>query len=83
MTHDADDSRFDRLTDAMHQLGLGVARIEGAVGALVARQEDHLGRVDDHEKRIRGIERRMYALPSMATLLAIGSLLVAVWSRIT
>ena len=83
MTPDADDTRFDRLTDAVHQLGLGVAKIEGAVGALVVRQEDHFGRVDDHEKRIRGIERRMYALPSMATLLAIGSLLVAVWSRIT
>lgn len=35
-------------------------------------------RVDDHETRIRTVERRVWALPSLATIIALASLAVAI-----
>jgi hypothetical protein len=33
--------------------------------------------VDDHEKRLRAVEKRVWALPSLAGLLGVASLLVS------
>lgn len=32
-------------------------------------------RISDHERRVRDLERRVWALPSVATVIALGSLL--------
>jgi hypothetical protein len=50
-----------------------------AVGSL-ARQLDKVpGQVDDHEKRLRTLERARWPLPSLAAVCGVGGLVVALW----
>ena len=45
---------------------------------LVERETFAQHRVDDHETRIRAVERRVWAVPSFAVLVAVASLVVTV-----
>ena len=38
-------------------------------------------RIGDHEKRLRELERRVWALPSVATVIAVVSLLWNLWKK--
>lgn len=62
----------DRKVDAVRS---EVAQVARAHGELVAD-------LTDHEARIRTLERGRWPLPSVAALIALASLIVAIWSFI-
>lgn len=72
------DNDVRRIEDKVDGLALVLARLEGSLNPtlekLTADQQDADKRAEDHERRIRGLERFRYSVPSMALL----SLLVAV-----
>jgi hypothetical protein len=37
----------------------------------------------DQEARVRAIERRLYAIPSAAVIISLGSLIVAAWEKVS
>jgi hypothetical protein len=37
----------------------------------------------DQEARVRAIERRLYAIPSAAVVISLGSLIVAAWEKVS
>ena len=49
-----------------------LARIDTKLDVVIARAEDH-------ETRLRQVERRLFALPGLAALLATASLVVAIF----
>lgn len=51
-------------------------RTEGAVARLMERDEAREKRAEDHETRLRDLEKKVWALPSLATLIALGSFVV-------
>lgn len=55
-----------------------------AEDVIVLRQEasHSVALADDHERRIRAIERRIWALPSIATVLGVIGVVLGVWDRL-
>ena len=64
----------DPLVITLGDVYLAVRKVEEAVGIIPAQAQT----IGDHEKRLRSIERWLYALP-ISVLLAIGS---AVWAQV-
>jgi hypothetical protein len=56
-----------------------------AEGVAVLREDArlHASVAADHEKRLREIERRIWALPSIATVIALVSLALALYDRLS
>jgi cell division septum initiation protein DivIVA len=48
-----------------------LTRIEAKLDYLADTYSAHLKDHDDHEERIRSLEKKVWTLPSMATLLAV------------
>jgi hypothetical protein len=85
--------KLDRIREDVHALSVSVANLAGDVRSLVSRQERHdtehdVARVEgvttmaDIERRIRQLERRSYAIPSLAAVLGVAGFAVALWSLI-
>ena len=55
-----------------------VIRLTGRVDVLIAEQTGASDKIQDHEVRLRGLERRQWPLPSLALLVSIGALAAAV-----
>jgi hypothetical protein len=58
-----------------------VVRLTGRVDVLISQQSATQSDVADHESRLRALERARWPLPSLAALLAIGSLGVSLFLR--
>lgn len=54
-----------------------VVRLTGRVDVLIAQQEDIKHDLNDHENRIRNIERSRWPLPTVSVLVAIVALIIA------
>lgn len=55
-----------------------VVRLTGRVDVLIAQQENANHRSDDHEQRIRALERGRWPLPTVSVVIAVGALVVSV-----
>jgi hypothetical protein len=53
-----------------------LTKIESALTNLENIYKDHLQEHTDHETRIRSLEKKVWSIPSLATLIAIVSLLL-------
>jgi SMC interacting uncharacterized protein involved in chromosome segregation len=53
-----------------------LTRIESKLDNLEKIYEDHLQEHSDHETRIRSLEKKIWSLPSLATIIAIASVLI-------
>jgi len=51
-----------------------VVRLTGRVDVLITQQEDANKDLQDHELRIRGLERNRWPLPALSALIALGAL---------
>ena len=58
-----------------------VVRLTGRVDVLINQQSATQSDVADHESRLRLLERGRWPLPSLAALLAVGSLMVSLFTR--
>lgn len=58
-----------------------VIRVSSKVDGLVQQMADHSARATDHETRLRSLERARWPLPSLAVLIAVGSLIATVLAR--
>lgn len=54
-----------------------VVRLSGGVEVIVAQQAQTKSEVEDHETRIRALERARWPLPSIAVLLSVGATVLA------
>lgn len=57
----------------------GFARVDGSLALLVQRGEQTDRQLADHEARLDTLERSRWPLPSLAALVAIVGLLLALW----
>ncbi len=55
-----------------------VVRLTGRVDVLITQQGEASKDLQDHENRLRVLERARWPLPSLAALLAVASLAVAI-----
>lgn len=53
-----------------------MSELRGAVGKLAEREKD----IDDHEARLRALERSRWPLPALAALIALASLITTIYS---
>lgn len=58
-----------------------VVRLTGRVDVLIAQSEEVRHDLQDHENRLRTLERARWPLPALSVLIALGSLSVAVLTR--
>ena len=57
----------------------GFIRVDGQLALLVQRGEQTDKKLDDHEARLDALEKNRWPLPSIAALVALGSLGVTLW----
>ncbi|WP_424888104.1 hypothetical protein [Streptomyces sp. XH2] len=62
---------------------VGFARVDGALGLLVQRSDQSERKLDDHDTRLAALERNRWPLPSLAALVAVLGLAVALWQAAT
>lgn len=55
-----------------------VVRLTGRVDVVIAQQEDAKHRIEDHENRIRVIERGRWPLPTLSVIFAAGALALSI-----
>lgn len=58
-----------------------VIRLTGRVDVLISQQSTTQAEVQDHESRLRVLERARWPLPSAAVLLSIAALIVPLFTR--
>jgi hypothetical protein len=80
---DQNGQKLDRIGDAVTDVRLAVATLGGDVRATLQRLDGHDNVAGDVEKRLRVIERRLYAIPGIATLVSLGSLALALYVAFT
>jgi flagellar basal body-associated protein FliL len=69
--------------DQLVRLGTELGRVVAQLARLSDADETTQNTLKDHEHRIRNAERRLWAIPTAATLLATGSLIVAIVALVT
>lgn len=57
----------------------GFARVDGALALLVQRSDQNDRRIEDHEHRLEALERARWPIASVTTLVAVGTLGLALW----
>lgn len=80
---DQNSAKLDRIGDAVTDVRLAVATLGGDVRATLQRLDGHDTVSDDVEKRLRVLERRLYAIPALSTITALASLGLALWLAFT
>ncbi|MET9468477.1 hypothetical protein ABZY44_27560 [Streptomyces sp. NPDC006544] len=58
---------------------VGMTRIDGSLALLVQRSDQTDKQVADHERRLDLLERGRWPLPSLAALVAVVGVLLALW----
>lgn len=59
-----------------------IARLTGRVDVVIAQNEDMRKKHEDHELRLRALERNRWPLPTVAVLVAVASLAVAIITKL-
>jgi hypothetical protein len=67
------------LAEIRRSVEVGFTEQRGQLALLVQRGEQTDKKLDDHENRLDALEKTRWPLPSIAVLVAMGSLGVAVW----
>lgn len=67
------------LAEIRRSVEVGFTEQRGQLALLVQRGDQTDKTLDDHEKRLDAIERSRWPLPSIAALVAVGSLVVTLW----
>lgn len=70
------DSRVSELRSRM------VDRFDQLEKKLTEHDRTNERRHNDHERRIRAVERRLWALPSVATVLAVIGVVLGLWDQL-
>ena len=60
-----------------------LARVEGKLDVIAAKLDEHGTDLRDHEERIRSLERGRWPLPSLAALVSIAALVLALLGYLT
>jgi hypothetical protein len=68
------------VTVTLREIYDALIEVRGDVRSLVEGREDTDKTLEDHEQRLRSIERWKYGAP-LATLIAVGSTVAAIWPR--
>lgn len=58
---------------------VGMTRIDGSLALLVQRSDQTDKQIADHESRLDALERGRWPLPSLAALVAVVGVLLAMW----
>ncbi|MGZ9931978.1 hypothetical protein ACXNSR_19125 [Streptomyces sp. NC-S4] len=58
---------------------VGMTRIDGSLALLVQRSDQTDSKIADHEARLDNLERGRWPLPSLAALVAVLGVLLALW----
>ncbi|MFZ3547693.1 hypothetical protein ACODT3_19160 [Streptomyces sp. 4.24] len=58
---------------------VGMTRIDGSLALLVQRSDQTDKQIADHESRLDALERGRWPLPSLAALVAVVGVLLALW----
>jgi uncharacterized protein YlxW (UPF0749 family) len=77
------EEKLDRIVETTTDIRLAVATLAGEVRNANSRIDDGERIHTDVEVRLRAVERRLYALPSLAAVLGAAGLVVAIWDKIT
>jgi uncharacterized protein YlxW (UPF0749 family) len=77
------EEKLDRIVETTTDIRLAVATLAGEVRNANGRIDEHERSRTDVEVRLRAVERRLYALPSLAAVLGAAGLVVAIWDKIT
>lgn len=77
------EEKLDKIVETTTDIRLAVATLAGEVRNANDRIDAQERIRTDFESRIRAIERRLYALPTLATLIGLAGLVVALWDKIT
>lgn len=77
----AADPGMGPITITAREVYDAVVRLTGRVDVLISQQSTTQGEVQDHESRLRSLEKARWPLPSVAVLLSITALLVPIFSR--
>jgi hypothetical protein len=67
------------LAEIRRSVEVGFTEQRGQLALLVQRGEQIDKKLDDHETRLDALEKGRWPLPSVAVLVALGSLGVALW----
>lgn len=67
------------LAEIRRSVEVGFTEQRGQLALLVQRGEQTDKKLDDHENRLDALEKARWPLPSVAVLVALGSLGVALW----
>lgn len=76
------DEKLDKIVEQGIDTRLALATLHGEVRSVTLQLAAHEAARLDFEQRLRALERRSYALPSLATLVGLAGLGVAVWSKL-
>lgn len=60
-----------------------VVRLTGRVDVLIEQQNHANNEIQDHEARLRSLEKGRWPLPALSVLLALGSFGLALWAVMT
>ncbi|MGW3057673.1 hypothetical protein ACWC98_17375 [Streptomyces goshikiensis] len=58
---------------------VGMTRIDGSLALLVQRSDQTDSKLADHETRLDALERSRWPLPSLAALVAVVGVMLALW----
>jgi hypothetical protein len=76
------EDKIDKIIETTTDIRLAVASLSGEVRSAGLRLDGHEVARADVETRLRAVERRMYALPTLSALVGLSGLAVALWDRI-
>jgi outer membrane murein-binding lipoprotein Lpp len=71
--------KLDAIQDTVTELRVAMATLSGDVRASLARHDAADRVAADFERRMRVLERRNYAVPSLAAVLGLAGFLLALW----
>lgn len=72
--------KLDTIQETVTELRVSMATLSGDVRASLARHDAADRVLADVERRMRVLERRNYAVPTLASVVSLAALVVAVWS---
>ncbi len=77
------DTDVRRIEDKVDNLALVLAELKGSLSPtlekLTDRQEDTEATVNDHEARIRSLERFRFSIPSLSLLISVAAALATLY----
>lgn len=77
------DEKLDKLVEQGADIRLAIATLTGEVRSVTLRTDGHDVTRIDVEQRLRSLERRAYAIPSLAALLGLAGFGLALWQALT